>query len=144
MDPGDGSGPRTVDPGSSLDASYGPGSPTVTATATAGTDSLSVRLPLSVAAATDHPPVADAGGPYRVDLGAGLTLDASRSSDPDSADTMSFAWDLDGDGTFADATGATVDLPVDPARGPRLRRHVRDRHPLRRGGAGRRRSRRRR
>ena len=110
LDPGDGSGSRTVGPGASLHASYGPGTATVTATATAGGDSLSARLPLSVASVTDHPPVADVGGPYRADVGAGLTLDASGSADPDSADTLSFTWDLDGDGTYGDATGPTVEL----------------------------------
>ena len=41
-------------------------------------------------------PTANAGGPYAVDEGSAVTLDASGSTDPGS-DTLSFAWDLDGD-----------------------------------------------
>ncbi|WCB95084.1 hypothetical protein DSM104299_03826 [Baekduia alba] len=38
-------------------------------------------------------------------MGAPVLLDASRSTDPNQ-DALSFAWDLDGDGAFGDATGA--------------------------------------
>jgi glucose/arabinose dehydrogenase len=34
-------------------------------------------------------------------------FDASASHDPDPGDTLSFSWDLDGDGTFADSTSPT-------------------------------------
>ena len=54
-------------------------------------------------------PTADVGGPYSAEEGGSVTLDASASSDPGS-DTLSFAWDLDDDGLFDDATGATVIL----------------------------------
>jgi PKD repeat protein len=37
-----------------------------------------------------------------------VTLDASGSTDADSPPPLSFAWDLDGDGQFDDATGAVV------------------------------------
>jgi hypothetical protein len=44
-------------------------------------------------------PTADAGGPYTMPEGGSITLDASASTDPGS-DTLSYAWDLDGDGTY--------------------------------------------
>ncbi len=48
--------------------------------------------------------VADAGGPYTIAEGAALTLDASGAvPDPDAT----YAWDLDGDGAYDDATGVT-------------------------------------
>ena len=49
-------------------------------------------------------PHADAGGPYIVELGTGVGLDASGSTDP-GHDIASYAWDLDSDGQFDDATG---------------------------------------
>jgi uncharacterized delta-60 repeat protein len=55
------------------------------------------------------PPIPDAGGPYAIDEGSSLALDASRSFDPDS-DPISFAWNLNGDGLFQDATGAKPEL----------------------------------
>ena len=52
------------------------------------------------------PPVADAGGPYMIDEGSPLVLNASGSTDPNGNETIvSFAWDLDNDGQFDDATG---------------------------------------
>jgi len=58
-----------------------------------------------------HPPVADPGGPYQGFAGYDVTLDGSRSYDLDEAagdKIVSYEWDLDGDGEFDDATGATV------------------------------------
>lgn len=52
------------------------------------------------------PPTADAGGPYTTPEGTDVTLTAAGSTDPDN-DITSYAWDLDGDGTCDDATGAT-------------------------------------
>ncbi len=54
---------------------------------------------------TFTPPSADAGGPYVVDEGAVAMLSAAASSD-DGA--LNYAWDLDDDGEFDDATGITV------------------------------------
>ena len=64
-------------------------------------DRRSVRLTV-----TGAPPVADAGGPYTVNAGAPLTLDAAASFDADGT-ISSTTWDLNQDGVYDDATGAT-------------------------------------
>ena len=59
--------------------------------------------------AGDTAPVADAGGPYSVVEGDSLHLDASGSHDVD-GDTLTYSWDLNGDGVFGDATGVSPTL----------------------------------
>jgi hypothetical protein len=54
-------------------------------------------------------PTANAGGPYQIYVGGSLTLDASASSDPD-GDTLTYSWDINGDGVFGDATGVSPTL----------------------------------
>ena len=54
-------------------------------------------------------PVADAGDLYTIDEGSSLRLKASGSSDPD-GDSLTFSWDVNGDGVFDDATGETPTL----------------------------------
>jgi len=56
-------------------------------------------------------PTSDAGGPYSISEGDDLGIDASGSTDPSSADTLSYAWDLDDDGLFDDAIGSTLSIP---------------------------------
>ncbi len=57
----------------------------------------------------ESPPVADAGGPYTIAEGDGVTFSAAGSTDAD-GDTLSYAWDLDNDGDYDDATGESVSL----------------------------------
>jgi hypothetical protein len=54
-------------------------------------------------------PLAAIGGPYTIAEGDSLTVSAAGSSDPENQ-TLTFAWDLDGDGTYDDATGQTATL----------------------------------
>ncbi len=75
-----------------------------------GSDSFQVNL-----ATANVGPTANAGGPYTINEGQGVTLDGSGSIDPDSGpNPLSYAWDLDGDGQYDDATGVTVTLPIQP------------------------------
>lgn len=58
-------------------------------------------------------PVANAGGPYTIDSGNGVTLNGAASSDPNAAcgdSIVSCEWDLDNDGVFDDASGASPSL----------------------------------
>lgn len=63
----------------------------------------------NVTVIVNQPPIANAGGPYTIDEGDSVTLDGSGSFDPD-GDTLSYAWDLDNDGIFGDATGVSPTL----------------------------------
>lgn len=54
----------------------------------------------------NRPPSVDIGGPYTGQEGAPVTLTAT-GLDPD-GDPLTYTWDLDHDGTFDDATGATA------------------------------------
>jgi probable HAF family extracellular repeat protein len=61
------------------------------------------------------PPSVDAGGPYAVGEGAAVNVSAT-GSDPD-GDTLDYAWDLDGNGTFETA-GRTVVFSAAAIDGP--------------------------
>ena len=65
--------------------------------------------PVIVGLNLQTPPSAEVGGPYTVAPGHIVVLDASGSSDLEE-DELTFAWDLDGDGQFDDATGAEVEF----------------------------------
>jgi MYXO-CTERM domain-containing protein len=56
----------------------------------------------------NRPPVVDAGGPYTVGEGLTVALQAV-GIDPD-GDNVTYAWDLDNDGQFDDATGAQANF----------------------------------
>ncbi|RLJ18328.1 hypothetical protein DJ031_11755 [bacterium endosymbiont of Escarpia laminata] len=91
------------------------GNYTVTVTVTddegaSASDSLQVNL-----STANVGPTAEAAGPYTINEGEGVTLDGSGSNDPDSGPSpLSYAWDLDGDGQYDDASGVTVTLPIQP------------------------------
>ena len=62
-------------------------------------------------APTNTAPVADAGGPYLIQHGQGVTLSGAGSFDPDAGDSIvSYAWDIDGDGQYDDASGVSPTL----------------------------------
>ena len=65
----------------------------------------------------NHTPAVDAGGPYTVDEGGSVTLTAI-GQDP--GDTLTYAWDLDEDGTFETA-GQTAVFPASALDGPDIR-----------------------
>lgn len=70
------------------------------------TDTVSV-----VVAVPPHPPVADAGGPYTCTEDIPCALDGSGSFDIDPTDSItSYDWDLDNDGAYDDASGATPSI----------------------------------
>jgi hypothetical protein len=58
----------------------------------------------AVVTVANLPPTADISGPCSGNEGLPITLNASASTDPGS-DSLSFAWDLDNDSHFDDATG---------------------------------------
>ncbi len=67
----------------------------------------------------NHPPIADANGPYLVEVGGSLSLDAVGSRDPDteSGDSIVlYEWDLESDGSY-EYTGSYVDVPWEDLAG---------------------------
>ncbi|MBX3415675.1 MAG: putative Ig domain-containing protein [Pirellulales bacterium] len=56
------------------------------------------------------PPTVDAGGPYTVVVGQSLSLAALATDPAGDHDPLTYAWDLDGDLDFDDATGSTPTL----------------------------------
>jgi hypothetical protein len=52
----------------------------------------------------NQPPVAEAGGPYSGNEGSSITLDGSKSTDPDN-NIVRYDWNLDNDALYDDASG---------------------------------------
>jgi PKD domain len=75
-----------------------------------------VQVALMVDAVPNQPPTADAGGRYDVDEGASVVFSGG-GSDPEGG-TLTFAWDLDGDGVF-ETPGQSPSLRADD--GPSVR-----------------------
>ena len=67
----------------------------------------------------NHAPTAVPGGPYTGNPGGTVALDGSASSDIDPGDSITFAWDLNNDGTFGDSTSAqpVFTIPANAADG---------------------------
>lgn len=80
---------------------------TVTITAT-DDDNASATTTFTAQEAVNNPPTVDAGGPYSVDEGASVQLAATGNDIETDAANLVFAWDLDGDGEFDDATGRVI------------------------------------
>jgi len=131
VDSGDGGGPQPVGLSGSaiaIDHTYPTGgSFTVTVRvcdddAGCGLDTFTVTVPVPP---PNVAPIAVVDGPASVREGSTVTLDATDSSDSDGV-VVAHEWDLNGDGDYDDATGATVgvDAPDDGVRTVGLR--VRD------------------
>ncbi len=131
IDPGDGSGIQALSFQAGRQTGVGsvgtggighvytvPGTYTVTSCVTdaAGeTDCASADVVVLDDGTFNDPPTVDPGGPYVVDEGSTITLDASGSSDPE-GEPVTIAWDTDGDGSF-ETPGATLEVsaPDGPA-----------------------------
>jgi hypothetical protein len=73
------------------------------------TDSVDVSVDLG-----NRVPIGNAGGAYISITGQDVSLNGSGSSDPDAGcgdSIVSYAWDLDNDGQFDDATGISPTIP---------------------------------
>ncbi|HWL32843.1 MAG TPA: ExeM/NucH family extracellular endonuclease [Gaiellaceae bacterium] len=75
--------------------------------------------PVIIGLQMNHAPTADAGGPYTVAEGSSVTI-AATGGDAD-GDTLTYAWDLDNDGEFDDATGQTASFSAALIDGPASR-----------------------
>ena len=70
-----------------------------------------------LATGQDALPIAAVGGPYTVDEGGSLVLDAGLS-DPGDLGPITWDWDLDDDGLFDDASGPTAPFDAGSLDGP--------------------------
>ncbi len=72
------------------------------------TDSQSIAVTVTN---VNEAPTANAGGPYTIVAGNSLTLNGSGSSDPES-NSLTYRWDLDGDGIFGESGEPTTQSPT--------------------------------
>ena len=79
-------------------------------------DSHSAR-PLIEVYRVNKPPAATAGGPYEVDEGTDMLLDASGSSDPN-GDVLKYRWDLDDDGAWDTSWSSSPMIAMTCGDGP--------------------------
>lgn len=75
------------------------------------TDASATAFEISSVPWGPHPPEADADGPYVIDVGEALALDAGGTYDVDE-DVTSYMWDLDGDGSFETDAGSQAVFTV--------------------------------
>ncbi len=68
---------------------------------------ISAPIPFSIANAA---PTSDAGGPYVINEGGNLSLQGVGTDAGGASDPLTYSWDLNGDLTFDDATGANPTL----------------------------------
>ena len=73
------------------------------------------------------PPTANAGGPYSIREGKSITFNAI-ATDPD-ADTLTYQWDINGDGLFGDTSGASPHLTWNQLRHLGIKDGPRTFHP---------------
>jgi predicted extracellular nuclease len=87
-------------------------------------DQASDHDPSVVRITLNDPPSASAGGPYTVDEGSSITLTAT-GSDPEGG-SLTYAWDLDGNGTFETPGQSVTFSPDDGPASPTVKVRVTD------------------
>ena len=80
-------------------------------------DALTLLAQAIEATQLDGPPVAVTGGPWSVDEGSSITLDAT-GSDAGDLGPLTWSWDLDGDGVLGDSTAADPVFDASTMDGP--------------------------
>jgi uncharacterized repeat protein (TIGR02543 family) len=105
-------GDSNTDTGSTATHAFGAyGTYTVTLTVT--DDNVPPKTAITTTVVTvnqgNQPPIANAGGPYTVEIGNSLILNGAASSDPNAScgdAIVNYSWDINNDGTYGDLTGA--------------------------------------
>ena len=78
-----------------------------------GTHTLATQAAIARAVPVNHPPTANAGGPYTGTINQAIAFTGAASTDPDATDTLTYSWDF-GDG--ATGTGVTPPHPYTTAK----------------------------